>query len=271
MVNERSDTRRYEGRAVNAARLKHGAERSPGRMRCLGLAAAFLALAAMSGDGQAWGAARWSAGQRAVVAAALKSTVPAELALAVARVGREERLRGEGARGAVGVMQVRPLLAREELGVRAYGLEDMRANAGVGVTLLERLNRRYDGRWDLTLSHYRRGPLLKCKEGPVIHDDTLKYVAAVMDWWVRYQKDTAVPAVLDETRRVGVYANGAVSRTDGNGQTRERDARAQRWRPFAERRHSPADDGCDDAVRGWSQFRSDDRPVCGGVRSRRFF
>ena len=268
MVNERSDKRRYGGRAVNVARLKHGAERSPGLLRYIGLAAAFLALATMVGDGQAWGAARWTVGQRAVAAAALKSTVPAELALAVAQVGREERLRGEGAPGAVGVMQVRPSLAREELGVRAYGLKDMRANAGVGVTLLERLNRRYDGRWDLTLSHYRRGPLLKCKEGPVMHEGTLKYVAAVMDWWVRYQKDTAVPALLDETRKVGIYVDEAASRADG---TRERDARTPRWRPFAERRHSPADAGCDDAVRGRSQFRSDDRPACGGVRSRRFF
>ena len=270
MVNERSDKRHYRGRAVSAASPKHGTKRTPRRMRCLGLAAAFLALAAMVGGSQAWGAARWSVGQRAVVAAALKSTVPAELALAVAQVGREERLRGEGAPGAVGVMQVRPSLAREELGVRAYGLEDVRANAGVGVTLLERLNRRYDGRWDLTLSHFRRGPLLKCKEGPVMHDDTLKYVAAVMDWWVRYQKDTAVPALLEETRRVGVYVDGAVPRADGNGPTRERDGRARRWRPFAERRPAPADGECDDAVRGRSQFRSDDRPVCGGL-SRRFF
>ncbi len=271
MVKERTDKMRYGRCAVNSGRLMRGAERSRGRLRYSGLAAAFLALAAMLGDSQAWGAARWTVGQRAVAAAALKSTVPAELALAVAHVGREERLRGEGAPGAVGVMQVRPSLARQELGVRAYGLEDVRANAGVGVTLLERLNRQYDGRWDLTLSHYRRGPLLKCKEGPVMHDDTLKYVAAVMDWWVRYQKDASVPALLEETRRVGVYVNGAVSRADGDGRTRERDARAPRWRPFAERRHAPADGGCDDAVRGRSQFRSDDRPACGGVRSRRFF
>ena len=268
MVNERSDKGGYGECIVNAVCLKQGAERSPGRLRCFGLAAAFLAPAAMVGDGQAWDAARWTAGQRAVAAAAIKSTVPAELALAVAHVGREERLRGNGAPGAVGVMQVRPSLARDELGVRAYGLEDTRANAGVGVTLLERLNRRYDGRWDLTLSHYRRGPLLKCKEGPVMHDDTLKYVAAVMDWWVRYQKDEAVPALLDETRRGGVYVNEALSRADG---TRERDARTPRWRPFVERRHSPGDSGCDEAVRGGSQFRSDDRPACGGVRSRRFF
>lgn len=271
MVNEGNHKKHDEGWAVNAARVKYKAACPSGRLRYFGLAAAFLALAAMVGDGQAWGAVRWSVGQRAVVAAALKSTVPAELALAVAHVGREERLRGEGVPGAVGVMQVRPSLAREELGVRVYGLEDMRANAGVGVTLLERLNRRYDGRWDLTLSHYQRGPLLKCKEGPVMHDDTLQYVAAVMDWWVRYQKDEAAAALIDETRRVGFRANGALSRADGNEQTRERDGRARRWRPFAERRHSPADHGCDEAARGRSQFRSDDRPVCGGVRSRRFF
>ena len=143
------DTTNDEGHAMDAACARPRTVR-PFRTVCrLGLAAALLALAGMTGDRPAWGAANWTMGQRAVIAAALKSTVPPELALAVAQVGREQRLRGEGAPGAVGVMQVLPSLAREELGVRAYGLEDTRANAGVGLTLLERLNRRYEGRLGL--------------------------------------------------------------------------------------------------------------------------
>ena len=240
-------------------------------LRWLGLAAAVLALAAMSGDRQAWGAASWTVGQRAVVAAALRSTVPPELALAVARVSREERLRGEGAPGAVGIMQVRPSLAHEELGIKAYGLEDGRANAGAGVTLLERLNRRYDGRWDLTLSHYRRGPLFRCKEGPVMHDGTLKYVAEVMDWWVRYQKDAGVVRLMEDVRSDGYSENGVSSRVDGDGRAPGANARHGRWRPFGERWNSARDDGCNGSARGRSQFRSDDRPTCDGVRSRRFF
>ena len=239
--------------------------------RRLGLAAALLALVGMSGDRQAWGAANWTMGQRAVMAAALKSTVPPELALAVAQVGREGRLHGEGAPGAVGVMQVLPSLARGELGVRAYGLDEARANAGVGVALLERLNRRYEGRWDLTLSHYRGGPLVRCKEGPVMHDGTLKYVAAVMDWWVRYQKDTDLPALMEEARRGGFSGDGISSRADGYWRTPGRDGRDHGWRPFREQRHSTREDWCNGSPRGRGQFRSDDGPACDGVRSRRFF
>ena len=152
MMNKRSDN---NGHPVNTGVLRHKAERTSRKLCGLGLAVALLALTAMSSDRQAWGAltVRWTVGPRAVVAAALKTTVPVELALAVAQVSREDRLRGEGAPGAVGVMQVLPSLARAELGIRAYGLDETRTNAGVAVTLLERLNRRYEGRWDLTLSH----------------------------------------------------------------------------------------------------------------------
>ena len=267
MMNKRSGN---NGHPVNTGVLRHKAERTSRKLCGLGLAVALLALTAMSSDRQAWGAltVRWTVGQRAVVAAALKTTVPAELALAVARVSREDRLRGEGAPGAVGVMQVLPSLARAELGIGAYGLDDTRANAGVAVTLLERLNRRYEGRWDLTLSHYRRGPLLRCKEGPVMHDGTLKYVAAVMDWWVRYQKDASAAALVDEARRGGFSDEGVRLGVDGDERAPGRNGRG---RPFAERRSPARHDDCNGSVRGRAQFRSDDRPACDGVRVRRFF
>jgi len=265
------DTKNDEGWAMDAACARPRRVR-PFRTVCrLGLAAALLALVGMSGDRSAWGAANWTVGQRAVMAAALKSTVPPELALAVAQVGREERLRGEGAPGAVGVMQVLPSLAREELGVRAYGLEDTRANAGVGLTLLERLNRRYEGRWDLTLSHYRGGPLVRCKEGPVMHDGALKYVAAVMDWWVRYQKDTDMPALMEEARRGGFTDSGVSSRADTYWRRAGPNSRDHGWRPFQEQRRSARRDWCNESARGQGQFRSDDAPACEGARSQRFF
>ena len=67
-------------------------------VRRLGLAAALLALVGMTGDRPAWGAANWTMGQRAVIAAALKSTVPPELALALAQVGRRSACAGKGCR-----------------------------------------------------------------------------------------------------------------------------------------------------------------------------
>ncbi len=232
----------------------------------LALAAVFLGL---FGHGSVWGETRWTVGQRAVAAAALKSSVPPELALAVARVGRKERFRESSAPKAVGVMQVLPSVAWEELGLRAYGLEHPRANAGVGVTLLERLNRRYDGRWDLTLSHYRRGPLLRCNEGPVMHDGTLKYVAAVMDWWVRYQKDAAFTSLLDEARGARFLDDGVGFRQGddaraGDGRNHGRPLHQDRW-------HSGREEGCSAAPLGQRQVRSDDGSACATVRSRRFF
>ena len=267
MSNKRYETNGDEGhRANTGTRGRLGTWRVDRPLRWLGLAAAVLALAGMSGDRQAWGAATWTVGQRAVMTAALKSTVPPELALAVAQAAREERLRGEGAPGAVGIMQVRPRLAREELGLNAYGLGETRTNVGVGVVLLERLNRRYEGRWDLTLSHYRGGPLFKCKEGPVVHDHTQSFVAAVMDWWERYKKDASV-ATLREDARSRRFPNGGTSRRVDGEWVRGYDG----WRHYGGQWRSAREDGCHETTRGRGQFRSDDRPACEGVRPRRFF
>ena len=143
-----------------------------------------------------------AAAQRAVVDAASKSAVvPPELALAVARAGAAAR---GGGPQAVGVMGIRPSLARTEFGVGGHVLRDARANAGLGVALLERLHGRHGGRWDLALSHYRGGPPARCEGGAVVHDRTLGYVAEVMEWWRRYQDDgTAHAAARGSGRPAG--------------------------------------------------------------------
>ena len=145
-----------------------------------------LILAAVSGDASAY----VPEARRVVVEAALKSAVPPELALAVAHVGMPGK--------AVGVMQVREALAREELGVGSDVLYRRRANAGIGVALLERLHRRHGGRWDLALSHYRGGPPDRCEEGSVVGERTLDYVAEVLEWWRHYQKDGSVARLAEE-------------------------------------------------------------------------
>ena len=136
--------------------------------------------------------------RRFVIDAALKSTVPPELALAVARVGGRPEF-GDG----IGVMNLLPVLAHREFGVRAGFLHNPRTSAGLGVALLERLHRRYDGRWDLALSHYRGGPLSRCGDEPVIHDNSLAYVADILEWWRRYQKDKAVTETIEDVRQRG--------------------------------------------------------------------
>ena len=174
------------------------------RFRTYGAAAlAGILLFTLAGDVRASGYTQWK--QRVIVEAAIKSTVPPELALAVARAG--EVRRGERFDGRVGVMRISSEVALGELGVRAHGLRSPKANAGIGVTLLERLYRRYGERWDLALSHYRSGPLVRCESGPVSHERTLGYVADVMEWWRHHQKDEKVAALIEDVRQRGVRAS----------------------------------------------------------------
>ena len=163
----------------------------------------FLAVAAIAGDERAVAFVHSPEARRAVVGAALKSAVPPELALAVARAGVAFPRRSPEAGTAAGLMGIRPALARAEFGIRAYHLRETRANAGLGVALLERLYRRHGERWDLALSHYRGGPLGRCESGPVAHGDTLDYVADVMEWWRRYQEDETAAALIAAMRRGG--------------------------------------------------------------------
>ena len=210
---------------------------------------------AVAGDTRAGESAYTDDAPRVVVAAALKSAVPPELALAVARMGRDLRLRDAGAPLAVGVLQVLPSVAQAEFGIRPYGLADARANAGIGVALLERLYRRYGERWDLALSHYRGGPLSRCGSGPVAHAHTVEYVAGVMEWWRRYQKDGTVAALIagtaaDASGRVGLDLP-ADSETP-TGTRVPKSANGAAW---------PDGEG---------RFRSHDRPVRGNGAPHRF-
>ncbi len=193
--------------------------------------------------------------QRIVAAAALKSAVPPELALALARMGRDPRFRDAGAPLAVGVMQVALSMARAEFGIHAYGLSDARANAGIGVALLERLYRRYGERWDLALSHYRGGPLPRCGSGPVAHAHTVEYVAGVMEWWRRHQKDGTVAALM-----AGAAADAPARVGPGY--------RANPETPGGARARSSVNGAAWPDVEG--RFRSHDRPAHGNGRPRRF-
>lgn len=167
---------------------------------CGTAALAAVMLFALAGDARAYGF--FHRVKRVVIAAAIKSAVPPELALAVAREG--ERLSGERFGGRVGVMGISPEVALDELGVHTHGLRSPKANAGIGVALLERLYRRYGERWDLALSHYRGGSLVRCESGPVVHERTFVYVAEVMEWWRRHQMDEKVAALIEDIRKRGI-------------------------------------------------------------------
>lgn len=139
--------------------------------------------------------------QQSVIAAALRTTVPPELALAVARVGGVRQSHAEDGQATVGIMGVRTSLARAELGVGPHQLRVPRANAGMGVALLERLLARHGERWELALSHYRGGPPRRCGDEVMVHAHTIDYVVDVMEWWRRYQDDETVSALIGNVRQ----------------------------------------------------------------------
>ena len=87
------------------------------------------------------------------------------------------------------------------------------------------------------------GPLGRCESGPVVHDDTLDYVAEIMEWWRRYQEDGAVAASAEERHDAEAFPARPAARPEG--------ARAA----------SPA---------GAARFRSDDRPLHGASMAGRF-
>ena len=180
-------------------------ERGPSVIRAIRrvVAAAVVLVAALSAgdDSQANAVALSAFAQQTVIAAALKSTVPPELALAVARVGGIRWSHGEDSQEVVGIMGIRASLALAEFGVEPRLLRATRANAGLGVALLERLHGRHDERWDLVLSHYRGGPLGRCGDEAIVHAHTIDYVADVMEWWRRYQDDETVTALILNVRQ----------------------------------------------------------------------
>lgn len=143
--------------------------------------------------------------QQTVVDEALKNgTVPPTLALAVARIESNFRPLAKSSAGARGVMQIMPATARGEFGVEAHQLWDARTNVRLGIAFMERLYRMYGDRWDLALSHYNGGSLKKRGGSFVGHGYTLGYVADVMEWWRRYQKDETLVALIARVKSIQV-------------------------------------------------------------------
>ena len=111
------------------------------------------AAAAVTGARQPEAATRAEV-RRIVVEESLRAGFPPSLAMAVAEAGSDFRDHALGPAGARGVMQITPKTARDLYGARPDALWDARENARMGIGYLERLIRRYQGRWDLALSHY---------------------------------------------------------------------------------------------------------------------
>ena len=139
--------------------------------------------------------------KRMVVEEALLTNVPPSLALAVAKTESNFRGNALSSAGARGVMQIMPRTARGEFGVAADELWNPRLNIQLGIDYLESLIRRYNGRWDLALSHYNGGTVESAGFPPRPHTYTSKYVNDVLRWEKRYrnQAKTWAAAFMNKT------------------------------------------------------------------------
>lgn len=130
--------------------------------------------------------------QRLVLEEAANSPVPAALALAVARVESNFNAKALSSAGARGVMQIMPATGRGEYGVDPDELWNARLNVQLGIDFLGRLIDRYDGRWDLALSHYNAGSVSGTGSTAQPLPVTQRYVAEVMRWYRHYEAQQRV-------------------------------------------------------------------------------
>lgn len=125
---------------------------------------------------------------------ARKTSVPASLAIAVARVESGLRSDHQGADGGRGLFQVSPDMARD-LGTDPRTLWQPRTNSRVALKQLERLLNRADGRWDTALQAY------STRHGAVHPNSKQRYVADVLGWERRYAERLALTDSVNARRR----------------------------------------------------------------------
>ncbi len=140
--------------------------------------------------------------QRSIVRIArANGVVPAELALAVARVESNYRANAESPVGARGVMQIMPRTAMGEFGVAADDLWDAELNITLGIRFLEQLYHQYGQRWDAALSHYNGGTLKGHPHSASPHGYTAGYVSKVLSIRNRYHTEQRVAALQGPDHR----------------------------------------------------------------------
>ena len=133
--------------------------------------------------------------------------VPASLALAVAEAESDFVADALSPAGARGVMQIMPATALGEFGVHADALWEAEVNVRLGIAFLDQLIERYDGRWDLALSHYNGGSRVGRGRDARVIPATRAYVDKVLAAERRYagQLAPALPQV-----RVAQASDGPV-------------------------------------------------------------
>ena len=153
--------------------------------------------------------------ERLVVAEAQRTTVPPSLALAVARVESNFQDQALSSAGARGVMQIMPKTARDLYGVNADRLWNARLNVRIGIDYLASLIERYNGRWDLALSHYNGGSAVGKPPRAKVIPATRKYVNDVLSWQRRYERKATALAMADAVDRRQPGARTVTDRVTG--------------------------------------------------------
>ena len=157
----------------------------------------------VAGENRAVWSGPWSrtAVQWLIVTEAVEQgSVPVPLALAIADAASGFQPRTVSVSGAIGVMQLHPDAAKSESGADAAGLRDSTINIRVGLERLARLHRLHDRDWELALSHFRGGPLVRKGGRYRAHDYTRAWIARVKWCWRHYGRDPLVRAWVREAR-----------------------------------------------------------------------
>lgn len=118
--------------------------------------------------------------QMIVQEAGKTDNVTPSVALAVAKIESGFRPHVVSSAGAIGVMQIMPKTGRDVFRLSRKELFDPAINIKAGVTFLDQLITRYDGRIDLALSHYNGGSRVTAGPTPKIIPATRGYVIKVL-------------------------------------------------------------------------------------------
>jgi hypothetical protein len=163
-------------------------------MKAFVLAVALLALAGpvLAKPSPPAPASREQVRQMVVQEALRDGRVPPSLALAVAQVESDFVADALSPAGARGVMQIMPATGRGVFGVAPDELWEPRLNIQLGIDFLGQLIERYDGRWDLALSHYNGGSRVGHGASARVIPATRAYVDKVLTAERRYARDSAV-------------------------------------------------------------------------------
>lgn len=184
--------------------------------------------------------------RRMVVQEALRSDrVPPSLALAVAEAESDFVADAVSPAGARGVMQIMPATARGEFGIGADELWNPRLNIQLGVAFLDQLIARYDGRWDLALSHYNGGSAVGSGGRARVIPATRAYVDKVLHAERRYARDSAARRLVANSGRgsaglaVRAERQAAIAEVERN--VADRTGRRQRYMDLADAALDAAD------------------------------